>query len=251
MDTKNMHYDQNYVSRYYTNQHLLRGIKEEDDVQKLLEAESKFYDKLLLPILRSLPQPKIVELACGPGIFMRYLKQKGFDNSLGVELADGYVEICHSQCLKIVKADVFDWLKQQPESSIDVIVAIDFIEHINKQTFVELLDLVSYTLAPGGIFIARAPSGDSPFMGQNFYNDITHETVFTTTAMNALLKMCNLSLLKSVDEFPVRILARKPWVYPLVMFSRYVAEKIILLSTGYLIKNLSPNSWIFATKQLV
>ena len=240
--------NKDYIARYYATQSSLRGVTEIDDVKSLLASNSSFYDRLILPILKDNSDKKVVELACGPGIFMRYLRSRGFENIVGIEFADSYIELCKAQNLNVVQADVFHWLKKQPAASVDAFIAIHFIEHLDKQALVELLDLVSFCLVPGGIFIARAPSGDSPFFGQNFFNDITHETVLTTTATKALLKMCDLDLLKVVDEFPVRIAARKLWLYPLVISLRFVVEKLVLLSTGYTVKNLSPNFWLFAMK---
>lgn len=237
-----------YISRYYASQHLLRGVTKPKDVSDLEARESQLYDRLILPYLQKRSSLKIVELASGPGIFLSYLKNKNIDNFTGIDQADDYINLCREQNLNVVQADVLTWLDQQELNSLDVIVAIDFVEHLDKQTFVELLDKIYKALKPGGIFIARAPSGDSPFFGQNFFNDITHQSVFTTIATRALVQMCGLNLERTVDEFPERILARKPWLYPLVVLVRILVKNIILVSTGYKIDNLSPNFWYFVSK---
>lgn len=234
----------NYISRFYSNQEKLRGVTSVAQVEYLENAQSTLYDQIIYKYLYNYANGKIVELASGPGIFLRYLKNKGFENYIGIEMADASVKLCLEQKLNVIKEDALEWLKSQSDSSIDVIIAIDFIEHLNKENFVELLDLVKCKLSPSGLFIARGPCGDSPLFGLNYFNDITHETVFTSVAIGALFSMCNLELLESFDEYPVIVKKQKIYKFLLVKFSRLIVRKIIFWSTGHNIYNLSPNFWI-------
>lgn len=236
----------NYISRFYANQSRLRGITSVEDIEAAEALQSGGYNRLVYKHLEAYKKRKVVEIACGPGIFMRYLHKRGFVEVMGIEMSDCYADICISQGFKVIKADALKWLESQPNSSIDVIVAIDFIEHIDKQTFINFLDAVHSVLSPNGLFIARCPCGDSPFFGLNFYNDITHETVFTSTALRVLISLCNMEIIEFVDDYPSNIIDSRWWRVPLSHISRKFMQKIIYWSTGQYIKNLSPDMWIVA-----
>jgi len=236
----------NYISRFYANQSRLRGITSAEDVQAIESLQSVVYDRLLSKYLETYKDKKVVEIACGSGIFMRYLRNRGFVETLGIDIADQNVDICISQGFKVIKADALKWLASQPTESVDVIVAIDFIEHIDKQAFVDFLDTVHSVLSPNGLFIARGPCGDSPFFGLNFYNDITHETVFTSTALRVTMLLCNMEVIELIDEYPANIITSRWWRVPLSQIARKVMRKIIYWSTGQFINNLSPDMWIIS-----
>ena len=70
----------NYISRFYDNQSVLHGIKSVADIENWEVLQSKVYDRLLSQYLKPDKNSKVVELACGLGIFLRYLKKQGFEN---------------------------------------------------------------------------------------------------------------------------------------------------------------------------
>ncbi|AKB75705.1 Methyltransferase type 12 [Methanosarcina lacustris Z-7289] len=238
-----------YISRYYSNQSDLRGIANARDVEILEERDSDIYDRLLTPHLETRKFQKIVEVGCGPGIFLRHLQKRGFVDVTGVDLSERYLEICKDQSLNVIKADALEWLASQSSSSIDVIIAIDFIEHLNKESFVFFLDLVYKVLTPNGIFIFRGPCGDSPFSGLNYSNDITHETLFTTTALNALIKMCKMEVIQFKDEYPLNISKNRWCRVPMGRFVRTMIRTIIFWSTGHWISILGPTMWVIGKPQ--
>jgi cyclopropane fatty-acyl-phospholipid synthase-like methyltransferase len=237
----------NYEHRFYSSQEKLRGITSTEHVKFWGEVQGKLYDVILDSYLENHKHSRIIEIASGPGIFLRYLKEKGFSNFTGIEMAENYVKLCLEQNLDVVSCDAFDWLKSQPPSSVNIVVAIDFIEHLDKQGFLDFLDLVRHVLTPDGLFIARGPCGDSPFFGLNYYNDITHQTVFTSVALTALMTICGFNTIQIQDEYPNSITGKqKIWKIPFSQLNRFLMRKFILWSTGQYICNLSPNIWIFA-----
>jgi 2-polyprenyl-3-methyl-5-hydroxy-6-metoxy-1,4-benzoquinol methylase len=240
-----------YISRFYSNQHYLRGITSEEEVIYWEKSQSKGYDNLVLPHIATIKNAKIVEVACGPGIFLRYLKNKGFVNSFGVEFADGYASLCREQGLKVIQADALLWLKEQPAGSIDAIIAVDFMEHLDKQSFIDFLDSVSAALSLDGRLILRGPCADSPVFGQNYYNDITHETVFTSTALKVIMQLCALETVSITDEFPHNLNNQNIVKSSLIKISRVLLRYLIYAATGCKINNLSPNIWLVAKKKSV
>jgi cyclopropane fatty-acyl-phospholipid synthase-like methyltransferase len=240
-----------YISRFYTNQHWLRGITSKEDVVFWEKAQSRSYNKLVLPHIKNFKEGRVVELACGPGIFLRYLKSNGFVNSFGVEFSEGYADLCKTQDIKVIQADALLWLKNQPTGSIDAIIAIDFMEHLDKQTFIDFLDYVNLALSLNGCLILRGPCADSPFFGKNYYNDVTHETVFTSSALRVLMRLCSLEIISITDEFPSNLNNQNILKSSLIKISRFLLKTIIYTATGCEIDNLSPNIWLVAKRNQV
>jgi len=55
-------------------------------------------------------------------------------------------------------------------------------------------------LAPGGRLILRYPNGDSPLVGMNLFNDITHVWTYTPNCLDTLARMHGFALTRFVDE---------------------------------------------------
>ena len=97
---------------------------------------------------------KIVDIPCGSGAFILRLKDEGYQNVLGVDV-DNIMEIDHTDFL------VGDMTKILPieNHSIDVIVCIDGIEHINRQF--DFVKEVNRILKDDGEFIISTPNINS------------------------------------------------------------------------------------------
>lgn len=240
---------ENYLNKYYSKQSELRGINTVEDVRSLLKSHYVIYDKILPSHLDKFKDKKVVELACGPGIFLSYLKDKGFKNYLGIDLDDHYLDLCKQMDLNITKDDAISWLENQQDNSVDVIIAIDFIEHLNKQDYMDFLELISQKLTQDGLVIFRAPNGDSPFFGLNFYNDITHFTVFTTVAHNALLNIFNLKIIDTKDDSLISRYNQSFSNKILAKLCQKLLRFIIYMAINHKIYRIGQNIWIFGAKK--
>jgi cyclopropane fatty-acyl-phospholipid synthase-like methyltransferase len=78
--------------------------------------------------------------------------------------------------------------------------AVDFIEHISKDDLMHFLKLAQAALKPGGCLILRYPNGDSPFVGLNLFNDITHVWTYTTNCLSSLAQMHGFTRCRYADE---------------------------------------------------
>jgi len=63
-----------------------------------------------------------------------------------------------------------------PEDPFDLIVAFDVLEHLTLDQIGDLLAQSRGRLGPAGLFVARFPSGDSPFSRAIQNGDVTHQT---------------------------------------------------------------------------
>jgi SAM-dependent methyltransferase len=121
----------------------------------------------------------ILDLACGSGEFLTFLRQRGYKQLHGIDLSPEQVQAAHAIGLaNVQEADAFTFLKQAKEQYA-VISAFSFLEHLTRDELFELLDTVVNALQPGGLFLGLVPNAKGPFGAFVRYADITHEESFT------------------------------------------------------------------------
>jgi 2-polyprenyl-3-methyl-5-hydroxy-6-metoxy-1,4-benzoquinol methylase len=185
---------------YYTYQAKARGVSNPEHVRQQAAAKAFVYDRIVLPWLLSRKDGKMADLACGHGSFMYWMKTKGIDQVLGVDASIEQVMHARSVGLEVAHSDVFDWLQQQQANTHSVLFAMDFIEHISKDDMMRFLEMAHRILQPGGLLILRYPNGDSPLVGLNLFNDITHVWTYTTNCLRSLAEMHGFSRIRFADE---------------------------------------------------
>lgn len=94
---------------------------------------------------------RVVDIPCGSGAFIQRLKDSGYRNVLGVDICDD-LSIEHDEFL------VGDMTAQLPleDSSVDTLVCIDGIEHIDRQQ--DFIAEAFRVLRSGGELIVSTPN---------------------------------------------------------------------------------------------
>jgi SAM-dependent methyltransferase len=233
---------------YYNYQAEARGLKTEADVELLTKQMSAVYSKFLPMWLPRDRNAAIYEVACGPGIMLRYLTRTGYNNTSGSDSSLCQVELARAAGLNVVQADSLSELEKHPDVSCDCIIGIDFIEHLPKDALIEFFLLASKKLKPGGSLILRAPNGDSPFVGRNLFNDITHVWAYTTTATRALLQMAGFRQIEFADESLAMLQRHAPVKRLLMKCAQRLLRTLIRGATREDIHYLNPSIYIRARK---
>jgi 2-polyprenyl-3-methyl-5-hydroxy-6-metoxy-1,4-benzoquinol methylase len=177
-----------------------------------------------LPIDRS---ARIVEIGCGDGTFVSYLLSKGFNRVEGVDSSSEQVEAARNMGRhQVILADNCERL-EQIKGQMDMVVALDVIEHYNKRELLTLLDAVYGSLKDTGIFLVQTPNADGPFGARHRYSDFTHELAFTPYSLSQALRMAGF---KEIECTPV-----EPIIHGIASLIRWCAWKAIrLLLVTYL-----------------
>jgi SAM-dependent methyltransferase len=139
-------------------------------------------------LLRPYRHARILELGCGPGFFLNYLKRTGYTSFAGLDVSTEQIRLAQQHGLPAEEGDVLEHLKSLSEE-IDVIVAIDFIEHFTRDELMLLFKSVHKALRPGGLLIVQTPNGAGWMPGRHIWGDITHMTVFTPKSLKQLLSL--------------------------------------------------------------
>jgi len=91
---------------------------------------------------------------------------------------------------KLVHEDVLEFLQSEPDESYDFITALNFLEHLPKDSLFAILTEVRRVLAPGGTLVAMVPNAISPFGSTTRHWDLTHEWAFTPNNFRQLAALC-------------------------------------------------------------
>lgn len=231
---------------YYDYQATARGIRSIDDVKRNAADKAYIYDRLVVPWLPA-KDVRIVELACGHGAFLHWLKERGYFNVEGVDSSSEQTRFAE-QIVVTHRADVIDWLRSQKERSCAALVAIDFIEHISKDAFMDLFGEASRVLQDGGRLILRYPNGGSPMVGFNLFADITHIWTYTPGCLQTLATMHGFTKVEFVDEGYNTYRDNRWFKVPLGKISTIVLRSLFQAATKVRIDYWSPFLWASLSK---
>ncbi len=143
------------------------------------------YSDLITPNLNA----KILDVGCGMGHFLYYLKKQGYKNFLGVDVGIEQVEYCRENITEKVEKieSIFKFLDSRKDC-YDLIVLSDVLEHFNKDKVVELLSAILSSLNRQGKLIIKTPNMSSLFAPASLYIDFTHEVGFSEVSISQILK---------------------------------------------------------------
>lgn len=208
----------------------------------------KYYRARLGKYLPDALDARILDIPCGEGRFLFTLKALGYKNFYGIDLDEGRIDTCLSLGLPATKGDVFTFLKREKDSSIDFIISMDFLEHLEKEQVIDFLQLVNHKLVRGGRFILRMPCADGFFGGRHIFNDFTHKWGATSGVIRDLLVANGFENAIVLGEDPVVL---KPWDViriPLFLITRLLT-KYFLLALGLTPPVIWSNSMFAVTEK--
>lgn len=166
---------------------------------------------------RFLPENKeseIVDLGCGNGSFIFWLKECGYRKAQGVDLSAEQIEEGERLGIQdLVEQDLRDFLKDK-KKFFDVVFLRDVLGHFEKKEIPEVLDLAYRSLQEGGLIVVKVPNAESPLSGRLRYGDFTHDVNFTGTSLRQLL------LIAGFREISVYSL--RPVIHGFLSFARYI-----------------------------
>lgn len=147
--------------------------------------ESYFAAELSRAGIESCKNLSIVEIGFGNGAFGAYVKSMG-GKYVGSEINGDLVDRANAFGLEVFEGEISNLLTSIKGECVDAVVAFDVLEHFELEA-IRLFLLDAYQLLrPGGIVLARVPSGDSPFGRAVFHGDITHRTALGSSAVRQL-----------------------------------------------------------------
>ena len=158
-------------------------------------------------IARYLPQDRssrIVDLACGSGAYLHYLRSSGYTNISGVDVSPEQIGLAH--LLGIHNAECRDLLSELSEmdsDSIDAVLAIDILEHLKNDELFDVVDEIFRVLKKGGLCVAHVPNAEGLYGMRVRYADLTHERAFAPKSAEQLFLAIGFTGVQCFEERPV------------------------------------------------
>jgi 2-polyprenyl-3-methyl-5-hydroxy-6-metoxy-1,4-benzoquinol methylase len=116
----------------------------------------------------------VLDVGCGRGEFLKLMQEAGVP-ARGIEASDESVEYCRSLGLDATRADLFSYLTDQPEGTLDGIFCSQVVEHLPTDRLAEMVRLCASRLSTGGVLAIETPNPEClAIFGSHFYLDPTH-----------------------------------------------------------------------------
>jgi len=155
---------------------------------RALREYCRWCDAKLLPLVNDLPRDAVIlEIGCGPGYFLEYLAGKGFGAARGVDISVEQVALARERGVAAEVRDVYEELRSRRDQ-LDLIVALDVVEHFSKDENLRLFAAMRDALRPGGLLLLQTPNGEALMPGPNIHGDLTHLTIFTANSLGQILR---------------------------------------------------------------
>ncbi len=134
------------------------------------------------------PATPILDVACGEGAFLRFLRARGYHRLAGCDLSPENVALCRLAGLDFVfQADALRLSEAPGLGRYGAIFALDLIEHLPKQSAVAFLEELRGRLLPDGYLVLQTPNLGSHLGWLHFHGDLSHEFGLTEHSARALL----------------------------------------------------------------
>lgn len=155
-----------YKSKYYELIHkggrapeinrLMKGGKSARDERAWLCAT--LYSDIACVLKRLSSGSRALDIGCGTGEFIQYLKKNGFD-PVGIEPSADAAIIAGSKNLEVYNLNVEDFpsrCKSKTSDTFDIVTLINVLEHVPDPA--NIVKIVKKILNPGGIVCIRVPN---------------------------------------------------------------------------------------------
>jgi SAM-dependent methyltransferase len=186
--------------------------------EDLLASRAPVFHRFFAPFLPTHKDASILDLGCGYGEFLYFLQAQGYVETMGIDLNAEQLEIARALGVRNVHCGQGADFLRRSVRQFDFISAIDILEHVPKDRILQFLNLIHEALRRGGRFLCQVPNV-AAFYTPLFYMDFSHETPFTATSLNQILKLA--------DFANVRVFAMGPVAHGVKSAIRFVLWKAI------------------------
>jgi 2-polyprenyl-3-methyl-5-hydroxy-6-metoxy-1,4-benzoquinol methylase len=130
---------------------------------------------------------KILDIGCGWGQFLSWVKEKGFSQLEGIDIGVDQAQHCQAIGLNAAQVpDPLSYLRDRVQT-YDVVTMHHVIEHLPPANGLEMLKAIYNSLRPGGIAIIQTPNMSAISAGFSRFIEITHVTGFTESSLHEAL----------------------------------------------------------------
>ena len=116
----------------------------------------------------------VLDIGCGRGEFLELMREAGVP-ARGIDLSQESVDLCRHKGLQAEVADLFVYLADLPEASLDGIFSAQVVEHLPPELLPETIRLAASRLRRDGVLAIETPNPEClAIFASHFYLDPTH-----------------------------------------------------------------------------
>lgn len=154
--------------------------------------------------LKFLPVDKtarILDIGCGTGHFLAYVRSINYSNFLGVDIGKEQIDHCKKHVTKKVQLinNLNAFLKEN-KNSFDFVLMNDVIEHIEKDKIINTLSLILASLRKNGVVVIRTVNLKNRWGMAVRYMDLTHTVGFTEESIRQVMLTAGFKNVSLVSE---------------------------------------------------
>ena len=137
--------------------------------EEYVKAGQAFYE----PYFRG--RRNVLDVGCGRGEFLELMRSIGVP-AKGIDMDAESVALCRGKGLDAEAADLFEYLGNLPEASLDGIFCSQVVEHIPAERLPEMIRLAASRLERNGVIAIETPNPEClAIFATHFYLDPTHQ----------------------------------------------------------------------------
>jgi 2-polyprenyl-3-methyl-5-hydroxy-6-metoxy-1,4-benzoquinol methylase len=169
---------------FYDNYNRYKSYGTPDLHEKIIH---QFDREFWLPVACT-PECTVLEIGCGTGLFLSYLKHKKVKNFIGID-SDNELKnhipddvLAHFRNVNILDKVECASINQK----FDRIIMFDVLEHFEPNMAVKLLHNLASMLNINGSIIVRLPNASSPWGLSYQFGDLTHHAAYSPLSLRQL-----------------------------------------------------------------
>jgi len=117
---------------------------------------------------------EVLDIGCGRGEFLELMREAGVA-AHGIDLSPESVDRCRQKGLQAEAADLFAYLADLPEASLDGIFSAQVVEHLPPERLPDMIRLAASRLERDGVLAIETPNPEClAIFATHFYLDPTH-----------------------------------------------------------------------------
>jgi 2-polyprenyl-3-methyl-5-hydroxy-6-metoxy-1,4-benzoquinol methylase len=117
---------------------------------------------------------EVLDIGCGRGEFLELMREAGVP-AHGIDLSQESVDLCQQKGLQAETADLFAYLADLPEASVDGIFSAQVVEHLPPDRLPDMIRLAASRLRTDGVLAIETPNPEClAIFASHFYLDPTH-----------------------------------------------------------------------------
>ncbi len=156
------------------------------DSERQYDVYANYFYKNIYKFLPEDKSSKIVDLGCGFGHILYFLKKEKYFNSYGIDTVRENIEVCKSKDLNAAHEDINDYIKDYGNKA-DVFILSNVLEHFDYQAIVRVVDSLFGLLNKGGTILIILPNCNNISGLATYFSDITHKSPLTEKSLEDLI----------------------------------------------------------------